>query len=76
MKRCITIFPSVTLESMRDLLSRNINVETELRKFFSIMEQRYEPYRKILEEVSPEEACDILLNFLGSRNIPAGNFVT
>ena len=57
------------MESMRDLWSRSIHVEAELRKFFGIMEKRYEPFRQILEEISPEEACDILLSFLGSRNV-------
>ena len=69
LKRCITILPAVTMESMRDLWSRSIHVEAELRKFFGIMEKRYEPFRQILEEISPEEACDILLSFLGSRNV-------
>ena len=70
MKKCITILPAITKETVQDLLQRGMNVDQDLRTMFSVMERRYERYNKILEEITPEDGCDILLSLLGSRTNP------
>lgn len=57
LKRCITIFPNVTLHttSTTCILAENIV------KIFSSMAKKYPRYNKILEIISPEMSLDMLL---------------
>ena len=74
MKKCITILPAITKEVALDVLQRGMSIDQDLRNMFSVMERRYERYNKILEEISPEDGCDILLSLLGSRANPGEIF--
>ena len=67
MKRCITILPAITRESATEMITRKQSVDKDLRNMFDMMERRYERYNKILEHITPEEGCDIILSLLGSR---------
>lgn len=56
-------------DSAEDVI--RLKVSNELHRMFGLMEKRYMRYNKILEEMSPEEALDIMLATLTTKGPPA-----